>query len=221
MSKTLVYRWIVFLLAAFYVLRMVVFGGYEDWGGPFRYLTNWALMMSCLSAGLMLAYQTGQSGMRADTWVGATAVINAMVVFLYWRLYFADPTSVTKNGQLGVWWQEYYLHALGPVLQWIDALFLHRSFRRVVRSALALIGTIAAYVGWSELLVSPRNTEPVGTVTAGLPYPFLNNLDWAGRQTFYVTNAIVALCLLIAFAGVAWLIRRATAAAPAAREKRH
>ena len=43
-----------------------------------------------------------------------------MVVILYWKLFFEDPMSV--NNRPPVWHQEYYLHAVGPLLQWIDAL---------------------------------------------------------------------------------------------------
>lgn len=203
-----VWRWAVFLLTLFYVLRMIVLGDWGAWGGPLRFLTLWALLMSFVSAGFMLARTLGRSQARRDPWVNATAVVNLMVVFLYWRLYFADPTSVTQNGELGVWWKEYYLHLLGPMLQWIDALFLHRAFRRLRASAVLLIGVILGYVGWTELLVGPMNASPVGSVTSGLPYRFLNNLDLLGRGTFYASNLIIALVVLAGFAAAAWLIRR-------------
>jgi hypothetical protein len=203
-----VWRWAVFLLTLFYVLRMIVLGDWGAWGGPLRFLTLWALLMSFLSAGFMLARTLGWSQARRDPWVNATAVVNLMVVFLYWRLYFADPTSVTQNGELGVWWKEYYLHLLGPMLQWIDALFLHRAFRRLRASAVLLIGVILSYVVWTELLVGPMNASPVGSVTSGLPYRFLNNLDLMGRGTFYASNLIIALVVLAGFAAAAWLIRR-------------
>ena len=203
-----VWRWAVFLLTLFYVLRMIVLGDWGAWGGPLRFLTLWALLMSFLSAGFMLARTLGRSQARRDPWVNATAVVNLMVVFLYWRLYFADPTSVTQNGELGVWWKEYYLHLLGPMLQWIDALFLHRAFRRLRASAVLLIGVILSYVGWTELLVGPMNASPVRSVTSGLPYRFLNNLDLLGRGTFYASNLIIALVVLAGFAAAAWLIRR-------------
>jgi hypothetical protein len=51
------------------------------------------------------------------------AVLNAMVVFLYWRLYFED-SSLVNGGNPPVWHQEYYLHLAGPILQWIDAVFI-------------------------------------------------------------------------------------------------
>ncbi len=208
MRARLIYRWVVFLLAAFYSLRMIFFGGYDGFGGPFRYLTVWALFAAFFSASRMIALDEGRTTRRWDGFVGMTSVLTAMVVILYWRLYFADPTSVTKDGQLGQWWLEYYLHLIGPLLQWIDALFLHRSFRRIGASALWLLGLISAYVAWAELVVGPLNQTPIGSVTSGLPYRFLNNLEWPDRATFYVTNVVVALILLLVFAAVAWAIRR-------------
>lgn len=209
MSPRLVFRWIVFLLAAGYAVRMALFGGYEEFAGPFRFLTVWALFASFFAASRMIALEEGRSTRRWDGFVGMVAVLNLMVVFLYWRLYLADPASVTRDGQLGAWWLELYLHALGPALQWIDALFVHRSFRRPLASAAWLLGICGAYFAWIEGVVRPFADSPLGTVTAGLPYPFLNDLAPAGRAAFYATNVVLALGVLAAFCGLAWLIRRA------------
>ncbi|MDG1116229.1 MAG: hypothetical protein P8N72_03760 [Flavimaricola sp.] len=208
MRPVLVFRWIVFLLAAGYSLRMIVFGGYDGFGGPFRFLTVWALFASFFAASRMIALEEGRSTCRWDGFVGMTAVINLMVVFLYWRLYFGDPTSVTKDGELGEWWLEYYLHALGPLLQWIDALFFHRSFRRPLASVGWIVGLVAVYFAWIELAVAPLNDSPQGSVTSGLPYRFLNSMDWPERAQFYITNVGVGLGVLAAFCVLAWVIRR-------------
>ena len=61
------------------------------------------------------------------------AVVNVMVVFLYWRLFFEDPALVNGNGDI-VWHQQYYLHGLGPALQIFDALFIARVFGRPLRA---------------------------------------------------------------------------------------
>lgn len=202
-----IYRWAVFLLAAGYTIRMVLFSEYDGFAGPFRYLTIWALILSFFCASRMMALIEGRSDARWDGLVGATAVINLMVVFLYWRLFFADPTSVTRDGQLGDWWLEYYLHVVGPLLQWIDALFIHRSFTRLRASALWLAGIVTAYVVWVEFVVQPFASTPSGSVTSGLPYRFLNDLELGGRMTFYATNLVTALVFLLAFAALAALIR--------------
>ncbi|WP_342077279.1 hypothetical protein [Yoonia sp. SS1-5] len=202
------YRWIVFGLAAGYCIRTLVFGGFDNFGGPFRFLTIWALFASFFAASRMMALMEGRSDRRWDGFVCATAVLNTMVVFLYWRLYFADPNSVTRDGQLAAWHLELYLHLFGPLLQWIDTVFIHRSYRRLLAAVGWLTGVIALYVLWAELIVQRFNDTPVGSVTSGLPYPFLNNLELPGRLIFYATNLGMAFVLLLAFAGIAWLVRR-------------
>ncbi len=201
------FRWIVFLLAAGYLTHSILVAHW-DFGGPFRYLTIWALALSAFVAAQNLRVSYRLSANSLDPLVSATAVVNAMVVFLYWRLYFADPMSVTRNGQLGDPWREFYMHGIGPLLMWIDAVFINRVFRRLLGAALWLVGIVAAYVLWTETLVQRFNAAPEGTVTSGLPYRFLNNLELADRAVFYATNIGVALILLLAFGAVAWLVRR-------------
>ena len=208
MGYVLVYRWIVFLLAAGYTIRMLVFSEYVLVGGPFRFLTVWALLASFFAASRMLALTEGRSDKRWDGFVAMTAVVNAMVVITYWRLYFADPHSVTSDGQLGQFYLEVYLHAVGPLLQWIDVTFIHRGFRRLRPAFLWLFGVISVYILWMELILQRFNDSPMGSVTSGLPYPFLNDLAFDGRASFYLVNFTVATILLLVFAGLAWLVRR-------------
>ena len=208
MNKTLAFRVIVFAAAVGYCLRFIFLGDYEQFAGPFRYFTIWGLFLATFAHSRTLMISLGLTSKRWDGFIGMAAVQNAMVVLLYWRLYFADPMSVTSDGALGEWWLEYYLHGLGPALLWFDALFLHRGFRRPLRSIAWLMGVIAAYVGWIELAVSRFATEPTGKLTEGFPYRFLNDLDFSGRTNFYVSNFVVALILLAVFTAVAWIIRR-------------
>jgi hypothetical protein len=96
----------------------------------------------------------------------------------------------------------------GPLLQWIDSVFIHRSYRRLDGALAWLVGVIAVYVAWAELVVGPMNGSPAGTVTSGLPYRFLNNLDWADRAVFYASNLVTGILLLFLFSGIAWAVRR-------------
>ena len=204
----LVFRWIAFLLAAGYCLRTLIFGDWDAFGGPFRFLTIWALFCSFFAFSRMMAIEEGRSTRRWDGFVCMTAVINTMVVFLYWRLFLADPASVTRNGELGIWHLEMYLHALGPLLQVIDTIFIHRSYRKLGPAAAWLVGMIGTYLIWAEVLVQPLNDSPVGTITSGLPYPFLNSLEFADRAVFYGINFASAAVLLLVYAGIAWGVRR-------------
>lgn len=200
MRMLLIFRWVTFLLAGGYCVRMVLWSEYVQIGGPFRFLTIWALFLSFFCASRMIARMEGRSDKRWDALVAATAVINTMVVILYWRLYFADPASVTSDGELNSWWLEGYLHGVGPALQVIEAVFLHRAFRRPHLGAGVLLGIIAAYVAWAELVQRPFNDAPLGSVTSGLPYPFLNSLEFSERSVFYATNVGVGLVVLVLFA---------------------
>ena len=208
MNPVLIFRWIAFLLAAVFCLRVVFLSDYAGGVGPFRYLTIWALFMSFWSVSRLIAQHEGRTARRWDGLIAATAVMNTMVVFLYWRLYFADPLSVTDDGELGAWDMELYLHGLGPAIQIFDALFLRRAFGAVGEAVIWLTGTIAVYLTWSELVVSALHAKPLGTVTSGLPYPFLNNMEIGERAMFYGVNFVIAFIFLSVFVAIAWLIKR-------------
>jgi hypothetical protein len=136
-----------------------------------------------------------------------TAVLNIMVVFLYWRLYFIDPKLVNGDNT-PVWFQEYYLHLVGPAVIIIDAIFVARSFYQPLRGALATLSICLAYIAWAEILVGPLNNSPIGRVTSGLPYPFLNDMDIAGRAQFYGTTLATAIVFYAVCYGIAWMMRR-------------
>ncbi|WP_375254084.1 hypothetical protein [Yoonia sp.] len=206
-NPRLIFRWTAFLLAAGYCIRTVIFGGWDQFAGPFRFLTIWALFFSFFAFSRMMAIEEGRSERRWDGLVSMTAVVNTMVVILYWRLYLADPFSVNDDGALSAWHLEIYLHLFGPLLQVVDAVFVHRSFRSLGRAALWLVGVIGAYIAWGEFVLQPLGTSPSGSITSGLPYPFLNNLELAERITVYGTYFGAALFILLVYAAIAWGVR--------------
>ncbi|MEO1789519.1 MAG: hypothetical protein AAFR34_07425 [Pseudomonadota bacterium] len=204
----LIYRWIVFLLAAAAVIRHVMIAGdYGNPGGPFRFLTNWALLLSFFVASRMLALTERRSDRHWPQLVAATAVVNAMMVYLYWSLRLTDPALVQSGPAIPVY-LDYYLHLIGPVLMWVDAFFIQDAFRRPWRSLPLLLGIVALYVVWIEAFVAPFNIAPFGSVTSGLPYPFLNDLELAGRLAFYGQTTLGAMVVLAGMAGLAVVIRR-------------
>lgn len=201
------YRWITFLLAGGYCLYQLLTSDYSNPGGPFRFLTIWALFLSFYSASRMLALSEQRITQQHHRTAAVAAVANVMVVFLYWRLFLIDPALVNGNGPIP-WHQQYYLHMLGPALQIIDAVFIARVFGRPWRPIIPLMAFVATYIAWAELFVQRFNTHPAGTVTSGLPYPFLNSLEWHDRVGFYVTNLASALIVLGAFAALHWVLFR-------------
>lgn len=203
------YRWAVFLLAGFYLIYMLLISGdYSYSGGPFRFLTIWALILSFFSASRMMALVERRSENDWPDLVAVTATFNFMVVFLYWRLYLADPGNVTGSAGPPVAWVQYYIHALGPALQWGDMLFVHRNVRHLRRALILFLGIVAAYTIWVEALVRPLNDRPVGDVTSGLPYPFLNDLDLPGRMAFYGQTIVSGVLVLLLVFVLAHLVRR-------------
>lgn len=205
--QILAYRLIVAALAVFYMAYQIGTANWDSPGGPLRYLTNWALIASALGAVAMAARSLGLTRRHWGALVAVAAVMNAVVVIQYWRLFLLDPSNVNDGAPIA-WWLEYYLHLAGPVLQWIDALLILRAFRgRHIAALGALFGLVLAYALWSELFVGPMNTRPVGSVTTGLPYPFLNDMEFAARLVFYAVNAAVVAVLYGVFAGIARVIR--------------
>ena len=199
------YRWIVLGLAAFYFVDRFGVETYtlDNFGWQFRYMTIWALTGSLIAAAMMLSPAYGQRDGRGAVFVSVVAVINVLVVFSYWRLFFTDP-GLVNGDKTPVAYREYYLHLIGPLLQWIDVVALKRAFRMPLRAAMWLAALVVVYVIWSELIVQPLNDDPVGTVTSGLPYPFLNDMTLGARMIFYGT--IYATGLL--FTGLFWGLQR-------------
>ncbi|MDV7144263.1 hypothetical protein R3X27_16380 [Tropicimonas sp. TH_r6] len=201
------YRWITFLLAIGYVAYQFGTGDWSNPGGPLRFLTIWALVLSAYSAWRMLSISLGKSDHPYEVPAMTASVFNIMVVYLYWKLFLINPDLVNGNGPI-IWHQEYYLHGLGPALQLIDAVFIGQVFRRIWRGAAVLLLMVPIYVLWAEMFVQPLNDTPVGSVTSGLPYPFLNNMEWPARAEFYVLYGGIALAILTALSGVGWVVKR-------------
>lgn len=166
--------------------------------GAFSFLISWRVLQNSL----------GWGSESWDIFVSATAVLNAMVVFLYWKVFFEDPKSVTTNSQLDVWWREYYTHLIGPVLMWFDALFINCVFQKIKKTIFLLTAMIANYIAWIEFFVRWSNDSPFGQVTNGLLYPFLNDLVLFDRFLFYVINYMVALIFLALFTIFVWFFRK-------------
>ena len=197
------YRFVCLLLSAGYFIYQFTQANYENFGIQFRYLTIWALTGATISSYLLYISKRNNLPEAYHAFVSAVAVLNAMVVFLYWKLYFIDPSLVNSLGSM-VWFQEYYLHMLGPLLIILDALFFNKSFSQIKKGALTIVGICLLYVVWTEALTAPLNATPVGSVTSGLPYPFLNNMMFSERLGFYATTTLTGL----GFYFLGWLLTK-------------
>lgn len=202
------YRWMTLLLAAGFLLYQVMAADYSQFGGRFRFLTNWALVLSCASALAMLCVSL-QATARAWTRLATTAaVMNVMVTALYWRLVLIDPYLVNAGEEVPPM-LDYYLHGVGPALQILDALFIGRVFRRAHRAVPWLLAVILGYVLWAEYVLRSLNDSPAGREATGLPYPYLNEMAADARMAHYMVNAGAALAVLGALTAIGWAIRQA------------
>jgi uncharacterized protein (TIGR03382 family) len=201
------FRILVLLLTIGYSIEVATTANYTSFGAQFRFLTIWALTGNLIAAAAMLRPGHGHPDGRFDTALSVLAIINVLVVFSYWRLFFIDPTLINGENTPKPY-REYYLHLVGPILMWIDLFWLKRGFRQLI-PVLGWLGVVVLiYIGWAELLVAPLNAEPVGDVTSGLPYPFLNDMEPPARATFYGTIYGTGVFFALMFYGLAALLRR-------------
>jgi len=210
-DRTLVFRSVVFLLAlGYWIYQFFRIEAWSDYGWQFRYLTIWTLTANVIVAAQMLRLSLRQTTNEIPAFVSFVVVMNISVVVNYWRLYLADPENFYRDGDSLDWWQEYYLHVLGPLLMWIDAFFIHGVFRRLKRVFIYALVLGLTYPLWIEWFVAPLNNEPVGSVSSGLPYEFLNDMMISERLVFYSAITISNFVFILIGWGIAHTIARHT-----------
>ena len=92
------YRFICLLVSFGYFLYQFLGVNFDNFGIQFRYLTIWGLTGAMIATWLL--YKNKRNGLSESyhAFVSAIAVLNAMVVFLYWKLYFIDPGLANYSG---------------------------------------------------------------------------------------------------------------------------
>ena len=200
MRKVVIYRVISLTLASAYLLEQLFGIGHslytgdlgEGFGWQFRYLTIWALIAH-VYVGYGLLLSTFNINFRLnDGLVGMAAALGVYVVLMYWGLFFIDPKLVNGDHK-PFWLREYYLHFVGPAILWVDAVFIRRSLDNLFRMIKFNLNICIIYCVWIELIVKPLNSEPVGIITDGLPYPFLNDMNVFERIIFYIVSMAIGI----------------------------
>ena len=191
----LYYRFICLILALGYWLYQFTIANYDNFGIQFRYLTIWGLSATLASTTLLFINSLKGSEEQFFAFVSGTAVLNSMVVFYLETIYFIDPSLVNYSGSI-TWFQEYYLHLIGPILIIVDSLLINNSFRQFWRGILTALSICIIYILWSELITGPLNSTPNGKITTGLPYPFLNEMLFKERIYFLFNYYIHRLIIL-------------------------
>ena len=163
------YRVIIFLIGACYWLNIFSLYGIAI----FRYLTNWGLTFSVICASLLCCESCFKQTLRINALVIATFCLNAVIMVLYWKLYFKNPDLLYAGASHLPWYRDDYVHFISPMGQMIDALFFKRAFNgRVLKGLTYFFIVTCIYNISAELIFS-------------LPYPFLWDLDLNQRLAFY------------------------------------
>ena len=197
----------VFLLAAGFWAYEFTVQDLADFGWQFRFLAIWALSLSVVSGALALRLSLVPDARTPETFFTVAAAVNAACVLVFWRLWLLDPGLVAADGAPppSEFW---YLHGIGPLLQWFEALVLSRGRRRMAAPLGWIAATAVLYVLWIEGGVRPLNEFPGGRVTTGLPYAALNDMAPDLRLALYAQVALLALLLGAAFAWAGRMPRR-------------
>ncbi len=200
MDQVLIYRIISFTLASVYLIEQLFGFGHslytgdlgEGFGWQFRYLTIWALVAHVLIGYGLLLSSINKNYKVNDGLVAMAAALGLYVVIMYWGLFFIDPELVNGDHK-PVWIREYYLHLAGPLILWVDAVFLKKALENLMQMIKFNITICFAYCFWIELVIRPLNSEPIGSFTNGLPYPFLNDMNPSERFVFYFISILVGI----------------------------
>lgn len=200
MNKVLVYRIISFGLALIYLLEQLFGIGHglysgdlsEGFGWQFRYLTIWALIAHVYVGFGLLMVAYGKRDKINDGIVGSAAALGLYVILMYWGLFFIDPQLVNGDHK-PFWLREYYLHLVGPIILWIDVVFIRKALKNIKRMVIFNLSICIFYCIWIEFVIRPLNVEPIGAVTNGLPYPFLNDMSISTRVLFYFFSIVIGI----------------------------
>ena len=92
--------------------------------------------------------------------------------------------------------REIYLHFAGPALLFFDAFILRKAFSDFYRITTFAFFINFGYFGWLEFFVQPNSDFPVGKITAGLPYPFMNDMPFEHRLIFILMCFIFGALLI-------------------------
>ena len=214
MNKVLIYRTISFAFPSIYLLEQLFGIGHglykgdlgDGFGWQFRYLTIWALIAHVYVGYKLLAVSFGGRDTVNDGVVGAAAALGLYVVIMYWGLFFIDPQLINGDHK-PFWLREYYLHLIGPAILWFDTVFIRKALRNIRSMIVFNLSVCILYCIWIEFVIAPFNLEPVGSVTNGLPYPFLNDMSSSERLVFYLISIVIGILpmLLSRYLGMAAL----------------
>jgi hypothetical protein len=185
MTSVKFYRTLVFMVATIYLLD-----NYLRWGPSiFNYLTNWGLAAGVVCSSLLVYETYADKKLPINSVLIASFCLSAVVMVLYWRLYWKDPSLLYADKEhMMPWYRDDYVHLVGPLLQMFDALCIRQAFSgRVVKGLFYYCVIALSYSILSELVFA-------------LPYPFMWSLDFMQRLSFYGNG--ISLGIIAFFVGL-------------------
>ncbi|MDG2347884.1 MAG: hypothetical protein P8L77_00255 [Gammaproteobacteria bacterium] len=186
------YRYIVFAFAMSYWLNLYIMYGFQF----LHYLTNWGLTLSVVCAGLLAFESAFQKQLRINSLVIATFCLNAVVMILYWKLYFKDPDLLYAGRTPMPWYRDDYVHLLCPLTQMFDALVFKQAFsNRLFKGVVYYLCLSFAYSICSEFLFA-------------LPYPFMWDLDLGQRVAFYAQGQVTGVFAFLIGVALSFIFKK-------------
>ena len=175
----------------FFVLDMFFLFGSKffieaGFGKQFRYFTLWSLLANFMALLFLSLSMKLMIFDKTKPFIAISSMMGLFTIVLYWGLFFINPNLVNYADERLDFFREVYLHFLGPALLFFDALILKKAFTHFKKIIPYAFIINFGYFTWLELLVGPNSNFPVGKVTSGLPYPFMNNMLLEHRLIFMV-----------------------------------
>ena len=176
-------------LAFFFVLDMFFFSGSRifvetGFGKQLRFFTLWSLIANFVALIFLTLSPSFKIFDKAAPFIAISALMGLFTIILYWGLFLIDPSLVNYAGERLDFTREIYLHFAGPALLFFDALILKKAFSNFYRILPFAFFINFGYFGGLEIFVQPNSDFPVGNITAGLPYPFMNDMPFELRLIF-------------------------------------
>ena len=123
---------------------------------------------------------------QTKPFIAISSMMGLFTIILYWGLFFIDPNLVNYADERLDLFREIYLHFAGPTLLFLDAFIFKKAFSNFKKIIPYAFVINFGYFAWLEILVAPNSDFPVGKITSGLPYPFMNDMLLEHRLIFMV-----------------------------------
>ena len=186
------YRYLIFFITLAYWLDLYYLNGFSI----LRYLTNWALTLSVICAGLLSLESAIEKPLRINSFIIAAFCTNVVVMVLYWKLYFKNPDLLYAGSTRMPWYRDDFVHLFCPLAQMFDAIVFKQAFsNKVFKGGLYFLIIATLYTLLSEFVFT-------------LPYPFLWDLDLGQRIYFYTSANVTGILSLLVGLGLSVLFKK-------------